>query len=130
MKGDTMVKRVARAIWRQEVDSRQHDEPFVFSWYEAAARAAIEAMRIPDAKMLKAACAAMSPGKRPTPKRVTERAKHGIRYRAMIDAALLLAREPGDRISPRATAPHAPECSSGETSKSLISHPQAMAVGG
>lgn len=52
------------------------------------ARAVIEAMRDATPKMLRAASAAMSPGKRPTPNHVSERAKHGIRYRAMIDAAL------------------------------------------
>lgn len=52
------------------------------------ARAVIETMRVPTGKMLSAACAAMSPGKRPTPNRVGSKAKHGIRYRAMIDVAL------------------------------------------
>ena len=65
----------------QECDAR-------YRAYIPEARAAIEAMREPDAKMLNAACAAMSPGKRPTPKRVSVKAKHGIRYRAMIDEAL------------------------------------------
>jgi hypothetical protein len=52
------------------------------------ARAAIKAMRMPTPKMLRAAGKAMSPEKRPTKKRVGAKAKHGIRYRAMIDAAL------------------------------------------
>lgn len=52
------------------------------------ARTVMEAIRKPNNAMLKAACAAMSPGKRPTQKRVSCKAKHGIRYRAMIDAAL------------------------------------------
>ena len=38
--------------------------------------------------MLRAAAAAMSPNKRPTSKRVSVKAKHGIRYRAMFDAYL------------------------------------------
>jgi hypothetical protein len=44
--------------------------------------------RKPTKKMLRAACSAMSPGKRPTSKRVSVKAKHGIRYRAMVDAYL------------------------------------------
>lgn len=52
------------------------------------ARTVIEAIRKPDNAMLKTACAAMSPGKRPTKARVSVKAKHGIRYRAMIDEAL------------------------------------------
>lgn len=51
-------------------------------------RAVIEAIRVPTPAMLRAACASMSPDKRPTKKRVGVKAKHGIRYRAMIDAAL------------------------------------------
>jgi hypothetical protein len=51
-------------------------------------RAVIEAIRQPTPKMLKAASAAMSVGKRPTQKRVSCKAKHGIRYRAMIDVLL------------------------------------------
>lgn len=90
-----LVERVAKAIY-------EADDPWsaAFPWpnlgskeqsvenYRRIARAAIEAMRMPDTRMLKAAGAAMSPGKRPTQNRVSERAKHGIRYRAMIDAAL------------------------------------------
>lgn len=56
--------------------------------YMQRALLAVQEMRSPSAKMLRAAGAAMSPAKRPTEKRVSERAKHGIRYRAMIDAAL------------------------------------------
>lgn len=37
--------------------------------------------------MIKAACASMSPGKRPTPDWVPVTKKHQIRYRAMIEAA-------------------------------------------
>lgn len=44
--------------------------------------------RDPTNAMLKAACASMSPGKRPTPDRVSVKQKHRIRYGAMIDAAL------------------------------------------
>lgn len=52
------------------------------------ARLAIAAMRDPTKPMLSAACAAMSPSKRPTQKRVGSKAKHGIRYRAMIEKAM------------------------------------------
>ena len=44
--------------------------------------------REPTTAMLKAACASMSPGKRPTPDRVNVKEKHRIRYGAMIDAAV------------------------------------------
>ena len=40
----------------------------------------------PTRPMLKAACSAMSPGKRPTPDYVSVKEKHKIRYRAMIEA--------------------------------------------
>lgn len=56
-------------------------------WLDSA-RTALQNMRKPSPAMLKAACAAMSPGKRPTKNRVSVKAKHGIRYRAMIDAIL------------------------------------------
>lgn len=49
---------------------------------------AIKAMRKPDKHMIHAAAKAMSPGRRPTPERVSVAEKHAIRYRAMIDAAL------------------------------------------
>ena len=44
--------------------------------------------REPTKAMLKAACASMSPGKRPTSERVNVKEKHRIRYGAMSDAAL------------------------------------------
>lgn len=52
------------------------------------ARTAVEAMREPTRTMLKACCAAMSEGKRPTPERVSSKEKHRIRYRAMIESEL------------------------------------------
>ncbi len=58
-----------------------------------AALAAIEAMgavvvpREPTPEMLQAASAAMSPGKRPTLRFVSNSAKHRIRYQAMLAAA-------------------------------------------
>jgi len=51
----------------------------------ALARAAVKAMRVPNTKMLDAACKSMSPGWRPTPAHVSNKAKHAIRYRAMLD---------------------------------------------
>jgi len=90
---ERMAARVARAIAQQFHGVRVTDE-YLFgeatggSAFLEAANAAIKAMRIPDRKMLDAASRAMSPGRRPTEKRVSVRAKHGIRYRAMIDAAL------------------------------------------
>jgi hypothetical protein len=41
----------------------------------------------PTKAMIKAACASMSPGKRPTPDWVPVGRKHLIRYQAMIEAA-------------------------------------------
>lgn len=44
----------------------------------------VVAPKEPTRKMIKAACAAMSPGKRPTSEWVSVQAKHKIRYQAMI----------------------------------------------
>lgn len=105
---ETMVERVARAIvaggqarerervaaWPYFVPGTFYAtpwgelEPEVREEYLAVALDAIEAMRKPSAKMLRAASKSMSPGRRPTEEWVSDRAKHGIRYRAMIDAAL------------------------------------------
>jgi hypothetical protein len=41
----------------------------------------------PSAPMIRAACRSMSPGRRPTEEWVPNSVKHGIRYRAMLDAA-------------------------------------------
>lgn len=48
----------------------------------------IRMMRDPTNSMLNEAAGAMSPGKRPTPDRVSCKEKHRIRYQAMIDCAL------------------------------------------
>lgn len=74
-----MIARVAAAI--RNAQARPHTE-------EDVARAAIEAMRKPNSKMLSAASKALSPGRRPTDEWISVSAKHGLRYRAMIDAAL------------------------------------------
>lgn len=92
VKNKTMAERIARVIDRmawQIMDENKADGPIHarIEQSKLLAHAAIEEMRSPTPKMLRAACAAMSPGKRPTRKRVSEKAKHGIRYRAMIDAA-------------------------------------------
>lgn len=50
--------------------------------------AIIKALREPTPYMIRAACKALSPGRRPTPERVSVREKHVIRWKMMIDAAL------------------------------------------
>jgi hypothetical protein len=92
-----MVKRVAKAlvverdaIIQRELDGERLGEDEIS---EMLARAAIAAMRAPNNKMLNAAAAAMSPDKRPTQRRVSVKAKHAIRYRAMIEAALATSGE-------------------------------------
>ncbi len=50
--------------------------------------AVLLAIRQPTPAMLKAACGAMSPSNRPTQRRIGNKAKHGVRYRAMIDALI------------------------------------------
>jgi len=88
-----MIEKVARALsiadgMHPDAVSNDECETPIWELYSDDARAAIEAMRSPTPSMLKAACASMSPEKRPTEKFVSVKAKHGIRYRAMIDAAL------------------------------------------
>ena len=101
-----MVERVARAMvtaGQERERQRVLDMPYVLDFYAtpweetpaefrdewlANARAAIEAMRDPAPKMLAAACKALSPERRPTDKWISVKAKHGLRYRSMIDAAL------------------------------------------
>lgn len=77
---ETDLQRLARAA-----QSASADQPFT---WENAARAMLLELRQPTTAMLNAACAAMSPGKRPTPRFVSHKAKHGIRFRAMIDQLL------------------------------------------
>jgi hypothetical protein len=92
-----MVRRVARALCDLDVsplpgfgEGQMKVDYINAHWhlYIPQARVAIAAMRKPTSRMLRAACAAMSPGKRPTQKRISNKAKHGQRYIAMIDAAL------------------------------------------
>jgi hypothetical protein len=50
-----MVERVAEAIWQIEMKEGEGVARFPHEYWTLAARAAIEAMREPDAEMLKAA---------------------------------------------------------------------------
>ena len=97
--GRGMVERVARVLARIDIEADAMDWPPGCATLEEVvegdwpawaprARAAIEAMREPDGRMLDAAGKAMSPAKRPTQKFVSVKRKHKIRYQAMIDAAL------------------------------------------
>ena len=52
-----------------------------------AGRDSVVVPRDPSPAMIRAACRAMSPARRPTEQWVSVREKHTIRYRAMIDAA-------------------------------------------
>jgi hypothetical protein len=87
-----VLEKAAKAVW----DSWPAGSQTAMPWPNcpehnrcvATARAVIAAMREPTKAMRNAAAAAMSPGKRPTEKRVSDKAKHAIRYRAMIDEAL------------------------------------------
>lgn len=56
--------------------------------WEWMARTAINSLMEPNNKMLHEAAKAMSPGRRPTPDRVSVNEKHKIRYQAMIREAL------------------------------------------
>lgn len=96
-----MIERVARAIAKKSTNSyafeeiRETDSPRLKRAIEvdtenaiSQARVAIEAMMEPSNKMLHEAAKAMSPGRRPTPDRVSVTEKHKIRYQAMIREAL------------------------------------------
>jgi hypothetical protein len=78
-----MIVCVAKAICKAQTQTEEFHQAFF-----PEAVAAIEAMRAPNRKMILAAAKAMSPGRRPTQQYVSCNAKHGIRYRAMIDEAL------------------------------------------
>lgn len=98
----SMIERVARAIdplaW--ESDGPIPTRADTVDWHQrrqdsnAKAIAVLEAMLEPSSQMLHAAAKAMSPGRRPTPERVSVQQKHRIRYRAMIMAALPLPPSP------------------------------------
>jgi hypothetical protein len=78
-----MIICVAKAICKAQTQTEEFHQAFF-----PEAVAAIEAMRAPSRKMIRAAAKAMSPDRRPTQRYVSCNAKHGIRYRAMIDEAL------------------------------------------
>jgi hypothetical protein len=88
-----MVLEVAKALHhREELKGRmmpwdQCHAALHLVFFDRAA-VAIHAMREPTGKMLRAACGAMSEGKRPTKRRVSAKAKHAIRWRSMVDAAV------------------------------------------
>lgn len=87
-----MREKIAFAIFSQFFDPTRSDAAVVWAntkpaGFLAAADRVLDAMQKPSTKMLKAACKAMAPGKRPTEKWVSNRLKHSIRYRAMITAA-------------------------------------------
>lgn len=100
--GDNMLERCAKAILAKVPAG------YGMTATEAVeyARAVIEEMRRPTNRMLKAAAKAMSPEKRPTPTWVSGSAKHGIRYRAMIDTALHDNRSMPLRIPSQANEGH------------------------
>lgn len=79
-----VAKKIHEKLCQQDIDGYLAAN---FDLHEVA-RSAIEAMAAPNSKMCKAAAKAMSPDRRPTPNRVSVKAKHAIRYRAMITAAL------------------------------------------
>ena len=98
MTSKNMIEQIAKAIWQRRTGGIWEARK---SWLGVGgddcldilealedAKIALEAMRTPTPKMLRAACAAMSRSKRPTQNHVGCKAKHGIRYRAMIDEAL------------------------------------------
>lgn len=86
----TMLERVARAIAEVEMGVASDDD-----FFREHAIAAVKAMREPDNAMLHEAAKALSPGRRPTPERVSVKQKHAIRYRAMIDS--ILATQPQEQ---------------------------------
>lgn len=65
----------------------QHCAEHGGSWEDIAAEVYATLLQ-PTDKMLKEAAKAMSPGRRPTPDRVSWKQKHRIRFRAMIIQAL------------------------------------------
>lgn len=84
-----MVLRVAQAIGTTRFPQPWEEIPEIGrKVLLREARVAVEAMREPNKKMLKAACRALSPGRRPVPERVSSKVKYEIRWKAMVDAAL------------------------------------------
>jgi len=73
------AQRVRSALLRQGIAEHRVDEATV---------AVVRALLAPDNKMLKAAAKALSPERRPTDRYVSVKAKHAIRFRAMLRAAI------------------------------------------
>lgn len=55
---------------------------------ESIVRAVLAELRDPSGAMIRSMCRAMSPGRRPTPERVSVSEKHTIRWQAVIDRIL------------------------------------------
>jgi hypothetical protein len=102
-KQDPAIETMARAIHdadpKTAAEGRWDDVWVHEGWRERAREAARAARAVladsgfvivprePTAEMIAAACKSMSPGRRPTPDRVSVREKHSIRWRAMVEAA-------------------------------------------
>lgn len=86
-----IIEAMAWAIWRHKPNCRGvrfEEHPMRDECYRearAALTVALDHMREPSPKMLKAAYKSLSPERRPTPNRVSVKEKHTIRYQAMID---------------------------------------------
>ena len=114
MTHDELVNKLAESFYnRDPIESQEHDldwrpvgPAYTVPWssfpeydegvhehYLECATAALaivyEAMIAPNNRMLKAACKAMSPEKRPTQDWVSARDKHAYRFMAMIEASPL-----------------------------------------
>lgn len=79
----TMIERIARAVWQHERDTNQHAELFRLSWYEPSIRAALEAMKEPTKAMLQ-----RMPAYRPANHGSEVNAAKKWQFTSMIDAAL------------------------------------------
>lgn len=81
---DIRILACEAAFW---LAARLRPHGYEFEAVREARRRAIQDLRNPTPKMLKAAAAAMSSSKRPTSDWVSCKEKHRIRFQAMIDAA-------------------------------------------
>lgn len=86
---NAMAKSVKECLTRDgvgwKIDIRQSDIRAALLAAEACGWQLVP--RCPDKHMIRAACKAMSPGRRPTPGRVSVARKHAIRWTAMIAAS-------------------------------------------
>ncbi len=82
------IEVMARAMWRGPLPLDSHEcRQFARLAIAGLAECGFAIVPVePTQEMLRAACASMSPGKRPTKRFVSNSEKHGIRYRAMIAA--------------------------------------------